>query len=99
MNLIVMRIGSSLAMHQSTLFLLGMDWSCDMKSSQRRIALLVHLESDMLVVRGRSLEFMHVDSRDTCSDQECWIKSRDFQSVDVVPVEREHRPRLVVVHL
>ncbi|GJQ95640.1 hypothetical protein Tco_0006779 [Tanacetum coccineum] len=41
----------------------------------KRISLCVQLESDgMLVVTGGSLEFMHVDSRDTSSDQESWIK-------------------------
>ncbi|GJU60927.1 hypothetical protein Tco_1238693 [Tanacetum coccineum] len=66
----------------------------------KTISLSVQLESNgMLMVRGRSLEFMHVDSKDTCSDQEGWIKSCNFQSVDVVPVEREHRPGLVVVLL
>ncbi|GKC54165.1 hypothetical protein Tco_1076910 [Tanacetum coccineum] len=58
----------------------------------KRISLCVQLESDgMLMVRGGSPEFMHVDSRDTSSDQESWIKR------NVVPVEREHRPGLVVV--
>ncbi|GKA46961.1 hypothetical protein Tco_0739844 [Tanacetum coccineum] len=66
----------------------------------KRISLCVQLESDgMLVVRGRSPEFMHVDSRDTCSDQEGWIKSCNFQSVDIVPVERARRLGLVVVLL
>ncbi|GJU29633.1 hypothetical protein Tco_1173222 [Tanacetum coccineum] len=66
----------------------------------KRISLCVQLKSDgMLVVRGRSPEFMHVDSKDTCSDLEGWIKSCNFQPVDVVLVEREHRPGLVGVLL
>ncbi|GJW48448.1 hypothetical protein Tco_0080094 [Tanacetum coccineum] len=35
----------------------------------------------MLVVRGRSLEFMHIDSRDTCSDQEGWIKRCERKNI------------------
>ncbi|GKC18689.1 hypothetical protein Tco_1020839 [Tanacetum coccineum] len=48
----------------------------------KRISLCVQLESDgMLVVRGRSPKFMHVDSRDTCSDQEGCIKRCERKNI------------------
>ncbi|GJZ54472.1 hypothetical protein Tco_0609357 [Tanacetum coccineum] len=41
----------------------------------KRVALFVHLKSDgVLVVRSSILEFLHVDSRDTCSDQKGLMK-------------------------
>ncbi|GKD66077.1 hypothetical protein Tco_1308185 [Tanacetum coccineum] len=41
----------------------------------KRVTLFVHLESDgVLVVRISILEFFHVDSRDTCSDQKGLMK-------------------------
>ncbi|GKC79867.1 hypothetical protein Tco_1130641 [Tanacetum coccineum] len=41
----------------------------------KRETLFVHLESDgVLVVRSSILEFLHVDSRDTCSDQKGLMK-------------------------
>ncbi|GKB52220.1 hypothetical protein Tco_0902973 [Tanacetum coccineum] len=48
----------------------------------KRISLCVQLESDgMLMVRGGSPEFMHVDSRDTNNDQESWIKRSERKNI------------------
>ncbi|GKB24075.1 hypothetical protein Tco_0863476 [Tanacetum coccineum] len=48
----------------------------------KRISLCVQLESDgMLMVRGSSPEFMHVDSRDTNNDQESWIKRSERKNI------------------
>ncbi|GJU14582.1 hypothetical protein Tco_1142548 [Tanacetum coccineum] len=54
-----------------------------LKVSQiKRISLCVQLEyGGMLVVRGSSLKFMHVDSRDTCSDQEGLIKRSERKNI------------------
>ncbi|GJU35935.1 hypothetical protein Tco_1184289 [Tanacetum coccineum] len=41
----------------------------------KRVTLFVHLEFDgVLVVRSSIPEFLHVDSRETCSDQKGLIK-------------------------
>ncbi|GKB67613.1 hypothetical protein Tco_0929025, partial [Tanacetum coccineum] len=52
-----------------------------------------------LVIGNSSPEFMHVDGRNTCRDQEGLIKSYNSQSLDVVLVEQEHHQRLAVVLL
>ncbi|GKE00778.1 hypothetical protein Tco_1388761, partial [Tanacetum coccineum] len=58
------------------------------------IAFLIHLESDVMLLIGNcSLKLLHIDGRNTGSDQEGWIK----RSENVVPLEQEHRPKLVVV--
>ncbi|GJY42863.1 hypothetical protein Tco_0431076 [Tanacetum coccineum] len=46
------------------------------------IALLVHLESYvMLLIGNSSLELLHVDGRDTCCDQEGWIKRSESENI------------------
>ncbi|GKE39963.1 hypothetical protein Tco_1463368, partial [Tanacetum coccineum] len=66
----------------------------------KRVILFVHLEFDVVLVIGNSsLEFMHVDGRNTCSDQEGLIKCYNSQSLDDVLVEQEHHQGLAVVLL
>ncbi|GKA97163.1 hypothetical protein Tco_0825057, partial [Tanacetum coccineum] len=46
------------------------------------ISLLVHLESDVMLLIGNcSPEFLHVDGRDTCCDQEGWIKRSERENI------------------
>ncbi|GKB25295.1 hypothetical protein Tco_0864696 [Tanacetum coccineum] len=46
------------------------------------IALLVHLESYVMLLIGNcSLELLHVDGRDTCCDQEGWIKRSKRENI------------------
>ncbi|GKB56826.1 hypothetical protein Tco_0913012, partial [Tanacetum coccineum] len=46
------------------------------------ITLLVHLESYvMLLIGNYSLELLHVDGRDTGSDQEGWIKRSESENI------------------
>ncbi|GJZ45713.1 hypothetical protein Tco_0593309, partial [Tanacetum coccineum] len=47
-----------------------------------RIALLVHLESYvMLLIGNYSPELLHVDGRDTGSDYEGWIKRSESENI------------------
>ncbi|GJX27513.1 hypothetical protein Tco_0233809 [Tanacetum coccineum] len=46
------------------------------------ITLLVHLESDVLLLIGNcSPEFLYVNGRDTCCDQEGWIKRSERENI------------------
>ncbi|GJY85110.1 hypothetical protein Tco_0499136 [Tanacetum coccineum] len=48
------------------------------------IAFLVHLESDVMLLIGNcSPKFLHVDGRDTCSDQEGWIKRSERENIQI----------------
>ncbi|GJZ07758.1 hypothetical protein Tco_0542041 [Tanacetum coccineum] len=53
-----------------------------LKVSIKGVSLCVQLESDgVLVVRSSIPEFLHVDSRDTCSDQEGLMKRSDRENI------------------
>ncbi|GKC57090.1 hypothetical protein Tco_1084688 [Tanacetum coccineum] len=48
----------------------------------KRVSLSVQLKYDgVLVIGGSSPEFLHVDSRDTCCDQEGLIKKSDRENI------------------